>query len=203
VAANPNISSRQIEDNVGISKRTSIRILKKYKYKPYKVRLNHYLCPCDGDRRLQFCRWYIAKCDSDPNFKNKMIWSDEARIQSDGIFNRNNCHQWSDVNPHATWPVRHQSRFGFNVIAVIWASRFHYIFYDGNLNSVRYVQLLNDLLADILDDIPLNNRLSTWFQLDVAPAHNAQITKHILKQKFHNRWVGKAGPVKWPSDLPT
>ncbi|KAI4465715.1 cuticle protein [Holotrichia oblita] len=64
----------------------------------------------DFDRRITFCEWYIGKCTNDPDFKSNIIWSDESRISSDGLFNRNNHHEWRQTNEHLALRQRRQGR---------------------------------------------------------------------------------------------
>ncbi|KAG8272145.1 hypothetical protein J6590_048170 [Homalodisca vitripennis] len=55
VVENPQTSSRQIADNIGVSQRKAITTLKKHKFHPYKIMVHHALNEDDPDRRLQFC----------------------------------------------------------------------------------------------------------------------------------------------------
>jgi hypothetical protein len=202
VEANPNSSSREIERDVGISKTSALRILKQNKYRPYKIRINHHLYPGDFQRRLNFCHWYIRQCQYVDNFKFNVIWTDEARVTSDGIFNRYNNHHWSDENHHVTKTRRRQGRFGFNIFCLMMGGKLYYFTYDDNLTSARYVELLRIHLLEFLDDIPLQNRASAWFQLDGAPPHNAILTRNFLEHFFFERWIGTHGPIKWPPRSP-
>lgn len=64
------------------------------------------------------------------------------------------------------------------------------------------MQLLNEHLYNFLEDVPLNERETCWFQLDGAPAHNALVVIDFLNEKFHNQWIGNRGPVHWPARSP-
>lgn len=51
-------------------------ILKKNKFKPYKIRKVNSLHPGDANRRLDFCYWYLRQLDEDHDFFKKIIWTD-------------------------------------------------------------------------------------------------------------------------------
>lgn len=204
VVANPKISSRQIEVEVGVSRNRALKILKRNKYKAYKIRKVHHLNANDYNRRLEFCRWYLAKQEHDEFFFRNVIWTDEVHISSAGIFNRNNAHWWSDTNVHQV--VNHQiqqGRYGFNVWCAIMNNRIlAYCIYRENLNGERYLRILQDNLENVIDNMPLEQIRTLFFQHDGAPAHNAQIVTIFLNNNFGNSWLGTNGPVKWPPRSP-
>lgn len=202
VEVNSSSSSREIEGEIGVPRRTALRILKDNKYKPYKIRINHYLYPNDNQKRLQFCRWYLQKCEEVNSFRNNIIWTDEAKITSDGLFNRNNQHIWSDINPNANTTRKRQGRYGFNVCCFMMQNKIYYFTYEDNLNANLYLELLENHLAEFLDSIPLQTRQNIFFQLDGAPAHNAMVTRNFLNHTFPNNWIGTYGPVNWPPRSP-
>ena len=64
------------------------RILKRFKLKSYIPTLVHALNEDDPDRRIVFCKWYLAKCEKDQEFQRRLIWSDEATFKLNGTINR-------------------------------------------------------------------------------------------------------------------
>ncbi|KAJ8955739.1 hypothetical protein NQ318_008611 [Aromia moschata] len=50
-----------------------------------------------------------------PNFIQKILFSDESRFTNLGLFNRNNLRNWAIDNPRLIRESRYQERFGFNV----------------------------------------------------------------------------------------
>ncbi|KAJ8975575.1 hypothetical protein NQ317_018107, partial [Molorchus minor] len=135
---NPSISSRQIEVKSGISRRRALSVLKKHKFRPFKIWKQQQLQPTDPERRLEFCNWYLQEIQQDPLFFRNIIWTDESYISSAGIFNRNNEHWWSDDNPHRTVDVQNQGRFGFSVWCALFGNRIlAYEIYEENLTSQR------------------------------------------------------------------
>lgn len=200
--ANPTKSSRNAEKELGISQTRIVSVLKKHKYKAYRTRKVNKLYPADAHRRLEFCRWYLRKIRQNPNFGRNVIWTDEARISSDGIYNRYNSYYWSDINPHQTVEPLRQGKFGFNVWVAIYNNRIiAYHIYDDNLNGALYRDILEENL-EFLDDLPLIERQQIFFQQDGAPAHNAGLLRVFLNGTFPNQWLGTRGPIPWPARSP-
>lgn len=201
--ANPLISSREIEAEANHSKSRVLRVLKKYKYRPYKFRKVQTLYPNDYQRRLLFCRWYRRKIEVNNLFLNNVIWTDEAYITSAGIFNRQNAHWWSDTNPHQTVNVQNQGRFGFSVWCAIYQNRVlaTHIF-DNRLTGQRYLNIINEHIIGFIDTLPLNERQNIYFQQDGAPQHNSRIVVEVLNNNFENKWIGTNGPIRWPPRSP-
>lgn len=112
---NPRISVRQIAGETNIPKTTVHKTLKQRKYHPYKPTIVQALNNNDFRRRLEFCRWYNQKCEEQPDFQSRVIWTDESRFTNCGVFNKHNYHHWATENPHVTTQRRFQTRFGFNV----------------------------------------------------------------------------------------
>lgn len=204
VVANHSISSRQMEVESGVSRRRALRILRKYKFRPYKIRKQHHLQPTDPQSRLEFCNWYKQKLLQDPLFYQKVIWTDEVHISSAGIFNRHNEHFWSDVNPYCTVDVRNQGRFGFSVWCAILGNRIlTYHIYQEKLNGDRYYDILNEhIIGDAMDNLSLIERRNLFFQQDGAPPHRTRRVSELLNTHFGNFWIGNNGPVRWPPRSP-
>lgn len=57
-------------------------------------------------------------------------------------------------------------------------------------------------LNELLEDVPLANRLHLTFQQDGHPAHTSLIARNILNRKFPERWIGLHGPREWPPRSP-
>jgi len=202
VEANHSNSCRNIETNVGVSKSQTQRILKKYKYKPYKVNIVQQLHPGDAQRRIVFCNWFLEQTRIDPNFARKVIWSDEAYISCTGIFNRHNNRHWYTQNPYLLRERQQQGRFGFSVSCFILGTKIKYVFYEHTLTAARYLEILQRILPELLDEIPLAFLNSIYFQQDGAPAHNSQIVRPFIIETFEDRWIGTHAPNRWPARSP-
>lgn len=203
INVNPHVSIRVLEEELGISKSTIHRILKKFKYRPYKINLVQGLKPEDPQRRLNFIQEINNKIAQDPHFLNKILWSDESRFHNNGTVNRHNCHYWSAENPGWVREAHFQNVWGTNV----WCGLFngHLIgpyFYDGTLTGDSYLDFLGNSLLDLLEDIPLQQIRTMWWQQDGAPPHFArQVTEH-LDEVYRGRWIGRNGPILWPPRSP-
>lgn len=203
VIENPGISTREIEENVGVAKSTTQFILRKQKWHPYKYRLCQGLRPGDAGRRRTFCEWYTRKCHDNGDFPYQIIWSDESMVTKNGIFNRRNHHYWATENPRLVKEVRHQVRFGFNMWAGIVGKRILGPFiYHQNLNSESYLDLLQENLEDALDNLPLAEIRNHWFQQDGAPAHNARAVTEYLSTRFPRRLISTYSRTPWPARSP-
>lgn len=203
ITAHPEASTREIERNVGVSQTKSVRILKNNKFRPYVIRKVHNLHLGDEDRRVMFCTWYLNKIEENEYFSREIIWTDEAHITSEGIFNRNNNHFWSDINPHQNVARIFQGRFGFHVwVALRNNSVFAYHIYQGNLNANLYKRILEDNIIEQLDNMPLVESNRAFFQQDGAPAHNSHLIREVLNTNFGENWMGTNGPIRWPARSP-
>jgi len=62
-------------------------------------------------------------------------------------------------------------------------------FFDGNVNSNRYLHFLRHKLPNLLENIDLQTRQRMWFQQDGAPAHRSRIVQRFLHRQFPRRWI--------------
>ena len=90
-ARSPKKSLRQCSREIAMEKSSVHRILRAQKLKPYISRLVHALNEDNPYRRLQFCEWFLHKCDESEDFQNLIVWSDEATFKLNGTINRHNC----------------------------------------------------------------------------------------------------------------
>lgn len=203
VVEEPRTSLRQIENTTGVPKTTAGVILKRYKYHPYRERPSQGLQNGDLIRRQQFCEWLIRAQTEIPNLCMKILWTDESRFTNCGLFNRHNFVFWADENPTLIRGVRQQIKWGINVwIGIIDCRIIGPFFYNENLNSERYLHLLQTDVADALMELPLVVLQNMFFQQDGAPAHNARIITNYLDNEYPAHWIGNKGPIRWPARSP-
>lgn len=204
VAANPHASVRDVTAEVGTSKSSVSRILRKAVMHPYHLQLLQKLEGMDLQRRLDFANWILLKTDEIPDFVDKVLWTDEAHFSRNAQVNIHNAHYWSDTNPHWVAQSKHQYQWSFSVWCGIFDGRIiEPVFIDHTLNAQRY---LNDVLRgpveDFLCNLPLGHLVATWFQHDGAPAHSSSLARAWLDGAFKGQWVGRHGPVAWPARSP-
>ncbi|XP_069679831.1 uncharacterized protein [Periplaneta americana] len=111
-------------------------------------------------------------------------------------------HYWSTVNPHWMREVALQIQWGFNVWAGILCD--HLIgpfFYDGRLTGDRYIHFLQHELPTLLE-VPLQIRITMWYQHDGSPPHSALRVMDHLNDTYPEQWIGWYRPVDWVARSP-
>lgn len=204
VASDPHISVRHVAQKAGTSATSAWRILHEQSYKAYHVSLHQCLTPPDFSKRLDFCNYFLNMDSEFPNFSDKVLWSDEAHFARNAQVNTHNCHMWSTSNPHWVRSARNQYQWSFNV----WAGLFNGmvigpLFYDESLTGERYVRnVLEGVVLPFIEELPLETRISMFFQQDGAPPHAFHKARHFLDRHFPGKWIGRMGPVQWPARSP-
>lgn len=207
VSANRRKSSRKIARETRVPRTTVRRILHQdLGLFPYKIQMVHKLHRGDKSKRLNFCRWFLSKCQSSNNFSHSLFMSDEAHFHLDGTVNKQNCRMWSTENPHE-WVETEQYPIHITVWCAISAKSIigPYFFEEDNetvtVTAPRYGRMINHFFIRRLHQQKISmNRV--WFQQDGAKAHTAKSTITLLKQKFGTRVVSKNASVEWPPRSP-
>lgn len=203
VHLNPHCSSRQIEREHGIPRKTVLRILKHHKYHAYHITLTQALSPADHLARIQFCQWALQMIQQDPHFFQYVMFSDEATFTHDGNLNRHNSHYWCDANPHWYRAIDHQHKWSIMVYCgIVNGYLVGPYFFDTNVNSHTFLELLSEHFPTLLENVDLETRQRMWIQLDGAPPHYANIVRNFLNTHYTGRWIGRLGPVAWPPRSP-
>lgn len=198
----PHVSSRQVEREHGIPRKTFLRILKVLRYHAYHITLVQALQVHHMQQRVEFCQWAIQEIDYNPDFFNFVLFSDEAIFQSDGQLNRHNCHYWSHENPHWHREVDHQHRWSLMVwCGIVNGYLVGPYFFEANVDQHTYLELLRDRLPELLADVDLETRQRMVFQQDGAAPHFAVIVRQFLYETYAG-WIGRGGPVNWPANSP-
>jgi hypothetical protein len=132
-----------------------------------------------------------------------VLFTDEATFNREGIFNFHYSHEWRRNNPHIIHEHGHQHRYSANVWAGIVLNQIigPYILPERLTGNV-YRLFLEEVLPDLLADVPLGIRRRMWFQQDRVPAHFAVDVRRYLDLQFPNRWIGRNGPVSWLARSP-
>ncbi|EFN71217.1 hypothetical protein EAG_05969, partial [Camponotus floridanus] len=172
---NPSTSTRAIAFNIGISNMNVWNVLR--------------------EQLLHIYTYYIyTGCPSIFPFHRQ-------RVQS--MFNTHNSHVWSQDNTHATFIRSHQTEFTVNV----WAGIINNFLIGPyilplRLNGNIYRIFLEEVLPELMEDVPLVTRRQMWFQHDGASAHFSAIVRNYLDQRFNERWIGRGSPIAWPPRSP-
>lgn len=203
IEENPSTSTRAIAQGMFSTKSTVWNVLHEQLFHPFKLQKVQALEPRDYPYRVECCRWFLHKEVDSPNFLRKVLFTDEASFNRQGIFNSKNNHIWAQENPHSIIQRGHQVRFSVNVWAGVLDNFLigPYIL-PNRLNTQAYTVFLRDVLPELLEDIPLEVRQGMWFQHDGAPAHFANEVQNYLNVAYANQWIGRGGPVAWPARSP-
>ncbi|GFV60961.1 uncharacterized protein TNCV_4716151 [Trichonephila clavipes] len=138
--------------------------------------------------------------DNNPSTSSRavgyVLFTDEATFTWSGMFNMHNSHLWAHVNPHGTITHAYQERFSINV----WAGIVHnnlvgpYIL-PSRLTGRTYNIFLQEVLPELLVDVPPFVRSRMWFQHDGAPAHFSRNVRNHLDSVYGQHWIGR-GHIK-------
>lgn len=75
-------------------------------------------------------------------------------------------------------------------------------FYDENLNSQKYVDILRNIVGEALRHLPLEESRTAFYQMDGAPPHRTQEVSSLLDEMFEDRWIANNGPFRYPPRSP-
>ena len=135
---NPHTSQRGASNETGISRRSIGRILKELHYHPYKLQLTHELGEEDFAARVEFSLSQLAIIADNPDFPERIFFSDEAIFSLHGGVNRHNYRYWSKENPH--WVM---AKPIYSEHVTVWAGIcakgvIGPYFFNGTVNGARY-----------------------------------------------------------------
>ena len=74
-----------------------------------------------------------------------------------------------------------------------------YLFEITTINGGDFLHMMENYAED---NLPLQMRLTGYFQLDGAPPHFASNVRAHVNRKFERRRIGREGPVKLPARSP-
>ncbi|XP_070528721.1 uncharacterized protein [Cardiocondyla obscurior] len=119
------------------------------------------------------------------------------------LTNRHNEHHYAEQNPHCIKQINIQGRWILNVwFGIIGDHIIGPEFIQERVNAEYYSNFLLNRLNELLENVPLAHRARMIFQQDGHPAHTSHVVRHILNQKFPNKWIGLHGPQVWPPRSP-
>ncbi|GFW96021.1 transposase-like protein [Trichonephila clavipes] len=135
--------------------------------------------------------------------RRSVLFTDEATFSLEGVMNFHNLHTWADENPHAIRPHGAQRKCSINAWAGIVGDYLlgPYILPE-RLNGSMYLTFLQEVLPEMLNDVPMPIRQRIRFQHDGAPAHFSIDVRAHLQNTFPGGWIGRGGPIAWPARSP-
>jgi hypothetical protein len=76
------------------------RIVKALTLAAYRPHLLQTLTEDDFDRTVEFSEWFLIRCEAEPDFPRRILWTDEASFKLNVRINWHSSVCWSDSNPH-------------------------------------------------------------------------------------------------------
>ena len=120
-----------------------------------------------------------------------MLFTDEACVTCDGVFNSDNLHMMQNDNPHAV--------FMCGLLYIFNNCLVELYLLPSRLTGDMYPVFLREMLSNLVEDVPLPICRRMWFQQDGAPSYFSRIMRQHLDNTLANRWIGRNGPVTWPT----
>ena len=168
---NPHSSLRRAASTLGMSHASVQRMLRTSGWHPYKVHVVQKLHDENYANRIEFARDELDRISGDPTHLNLKVLNffDEANFHLDGGVNRHNHRYWAPLNPK--WIMEeslHSERV--TVWGAIWeGGYFGPFFFDGNVNSDNYLEMLRSQFWPSLVEAGFADE--AVFMQDGAPPH--------------------------------
>lgn len=206
IEENPSTSTRKIALQLGgISNKVVLQTLTEQLLYPYHLQRVQEILPTDTIARVMYSQWIIDQYVNDPLFCSRILFTDEASFNRDGVLNYRNSHQWKDENPKAVRDGKFQRKFTINVWAgIVGDCLIGPVELPARLGGLQYLEFLREVLPQLLEDVPLNIRRIMWYMHDGAPPHFSLPVRQFLNENFPNRWIGRGNdaPREWPPRSP-
>lgn len=197
---NPQVSITVASAQLRIPRSTIHRILhKKLKMFPYKISFLQQLLPADYSKRLQYARHVRHELRNDPQYLDRIVFSDECLFHTNGVVNKHNARVWGTENPRTVQQVPLRSEK-----VMVWCAMHRtkiigpYFFSAGSVTGAMYKRMLRYYALPKVLALPG----SPIFQQDGAPPHWSSEVRQYLDRKLENRWIGRGGPIAWPPRSP-
>ena len=114
-------------------------------------------------KRVNFSNWIPRKIRTDVSFLSHVHFSDEANFANTGNVNRHNIHYWTNEIPRWMRTVPFQHPRSVNCWCSIVGD--HVIgpyFLEGRLTGQVYGNFLQNVLPQLMEDVPLHVRMNMW-----------------------------------------
>jgi hypothetical protein len=74
--------------------------VKELKLKACRPHILQMLTEGDFDRRVEFSECFLIRCETEPDFPRRILWTDVASFKLNGRINRHDSVYWIESNPH-------------------------------------------------------------------------------------------------------
>jgi hypothetical protein len=171
-----------------------VKALKLTSYSPHLLQM---LTEDDFDRRVEFSEWFMIRCEAEPDFPRRILWTDEVSFKLNGRINRHNSVYWSDSNPHEVI-LEELNVPSLTVWAGIWSGDIvGPYFFDGTVTGESYFEMLREVVLPELDNSSLYDNNEIIWQQDRAPPHYSLRFREFYKTRFPE-WIGRRVTVDCP-----
>ncbi|GBN13005.1 hypothetical protein AVEN_212692-1 [Araneus ventricosus] len=76
------------------------------------------------------------------------------------------------------------------------------VFYEGTLTGQRYLELLQAVITDFVENLLLHQLRNVWFQHEGVAPHKISNVKQYLIETFQNHVIGYGDFVEWTPHSP-
>ncbi len=174
-------------------------VRKELKLYPYKLQMSTALTEHHKTSRFNFAQNCHTELRNDAGYLGRIIFSDECKFSLSGTVNKQNCRIWGTERPNQVYETLHNSPS-----VMVWCAMSKsgvigpYFFENENVTGSTYKRMLRYFLFPKLQNYPEN----MIFQQDGAPPHYSLEVREYLDRKLPNQWIGRGGPISWPSRSP-
>ena len=180
-------SVRSASQLTKLSKSTVHRILThKLNMFPYKKQYEHFVSANAQQERHAFCEKFLAQVDADPDFLDRILFTDESIFDCNAHLNKQNDRIWAPKGsfppPNPSFPAKQYPQK-----IMVWAGFSSRVcigpfFFNSTVTAESYQQMLKDY---VIPNLKKHKKFSTTiFQQDGAKPPNALNTKEFLKLEF-------------------
>lgn len=144
-------SARVIAQELGISKTSVLRVLKRNGCHSFKLERHQELRAGDPESRFDFCRLMMDRFNVDQELLNRICFTDECTVERVSAPNRQNVRIWAWRHPHEQVESQTQWPEKINIWVGLIRNQLLGPFYiDGNLNGDKYLRLLREQIVPAL-----------------------------------------------------
>ncbi|GFX74443.1 uncharacterized protein TNCV_3213301 [Trichonephila clavipes] len=152
----------------------------------------------DHQARRRFVEWTQNEIAVVPDFRKRILFSDEAHFWLNGYVNKQNCRIWFP-QVYVETPLHPET---LTVWCVLWADGIigPYFFkndegHNVTVNGDQYRAIMTNFFIPELNNHDVQQ---LWFQQDGTTCHTARATIDLLKDTFGDCLISRFGPVNWP-----
>uniref|UniRef100_A0A0K0ECK6 DUF4817 domain-containing protein n=1 Tax=Strongyloides stercoralis TaxID=6248 RepID=A0A0K0ECK6_STRER len=196
------VSTRQLALDNNMSRSSVMKVLDEGGYFPYRKQFVHEMKPEDPGRRLAFCLEALERVREGLIVGPTLIFSDESYFHLTGYVNKQNDRTWAISKPNAllAQPVYTQK---IGVWAALSVKKIYgLIFFEGNLDSTRYISEVVDVFVD---ELKTDNEDLQYivFQQDGTSCHTSFETMPHPKSVFSpSNLISQNLDFGWPLRSP-